>query len=255
MKKNINNLFGSFFAIAMFSLFLSSHNVNAAAGLLVITDSNNDLVVNISESGATDSIQLHLKSSAKGYPNPIADISVSCEVQDPTQATISPSTFSFTPSNYNVSQLMTVTAVDDSDIESSPHNTAINCIYTSTDTNWNLILEDPKCGEKCPYDPIPSIPVEIIDNDFDIDGDGTPDSTDPDDDGDNITDVTENGAPNSGDGNNDGLPDSTQSAVASQVNSVGGGYVTMVAECGDSRITRYDVTPESSNPLQDSSRD
>ena len=238
-------------------MFLMSHGVNAVGGLLIMRDGNNDSVVNISESGTTDTVDLFFDPPVTkgGYPNPTADIIVTCTLQDAAQATLSPSTFTFNASNHGTPQTMTVTATDDADIEASPHSAVINCIYSSADPNWNLILEDPKCGVKCPYDPVPSIPVEIIDNDFDTDGDGTPDSTDPDDDGDNITDVTENGAPNGGDGNNDGLLDSTQSAVASQVNDVSGGYVTMVAECGDSKITRYDVTPESSNPLQDSSRD
>lgn len=255
MKKKINNLFGSFFAIAIFSMLLMPQGVNAVGGLLVIRDGNDDSVVNISESGTTDTVQLYLNSSEKGYPNPKEDITVTCTLQDPAQATLSPTTFTFSPSNFSTPQTMTVTANDDSDIELNPHATAINCTYTSADSNWSLVLAGPGCGKKCEPDTIPSIPVEIIDNDFDIDGDDIPDSTDPDDDGDNITDVTENSAPNGGDGNNDGLLDSTQSAVASQVNSVGGGYVTMVAECGDSRITRYDVTPESSNALQDGSRD
>jgi hypothetical protein len=87
-------------------------------------------------------------------------------LQDAAQATLSPSTFTFNASNYGTPQTMTVTATDDADIEASPHSAVINCIYSSADPNWNLILEDPKCGEKCPYDPVQSIPVEIIDNDL-----------------------------------------------------------------------------------------
>ncbi len=102
MKKNINNLFGSFFAIAMFSLFLMSQGVNAVGGLLIMRDGNDDSVVNISESGTTDTVDLFFDPPVTkgGYPNPTADIIVTCTLQDAAQATLSPSTFTFNASNY-----------------------------------------------------------------------------------------------------------------------------------------------------------
>ena len=76
MRRNINNLFGSFFAIAFFSMFLMSHGVNAVGGLLIMRDGNNDSVVNISESGTTDTVDIFFSPPVikGGYPNPTADI-------------------------------------------------------------------------------------------------------------------------------------------------------------------------------------
>jgi len=61
----------------------------------------------------------------------------------------------------------------------------------------------------------------------DLDGDGTCNDSDPDDDGDGVADTVENGAPD-GDGNDDNISDSLQSDVTSLPSATGNGYLTLV---------------------------
>ncbi len=71
-------------------------------------------------------------------------------------------------------------------------------------------------------------------------------------DGDNITDTTENAAPNSGDANNDSTPDSEQPSVSSFVSPVTGKYATLQSDCTSNGDTSVD--PES-NSVKDAGYD
>ncbi len=51
-------------------------------------------------------------------------------------------------------------------------------------------------------------------------------------DGDGVSDLVEDGAPNNGDGNSDGIPDKQQPNVTSLVDGVNGEYVTIAAGAG-----------------------
>lgn len=72
----------------------------------------------------------------------------------------------------------------------------------------------------------------------------------PNDDGDNVSNLVENNAPNDGDANNDGTPDSEQPNVSSFANSVSGHYTT-VAVGEDCILTEVAVATESSKSAQD----
>jgi hypothetical protein len=63
---------------------------------------------------------------------PLSDVSVAAAVSD-GQATVSPIPAVFTAANWNVPQTITVSVVDDGDVESSPHATDITHTVTSAD--------------------------------------------------------------------------------------------------------------------------
>ena len=103
---------------------------------------------------------------------------------------------------------------------------------------------------------------------FDTDGNGTNESAgvsdDPstgtpadattftvivhDSDGDGVDDVIEQAAPNGGDGNGDGIPDHTQSTVASIPAATGSGYLTLQSSC---TLQEVYVTTASAMPSPD----
>ena len=85
-----------------------------------------------------------------------------------------------------------------------------------------------------------------IEND-DTDGDGIPNYNDPDDDGDNIMTIVEEGAPNGGDGNDDSIPDCLQDTVASQLSTTGA-YHTLVSGANNPIIVYTIVGEENVTP-------
>jgi hypothetical protein len=93
--------------------------------------------------------------------------------------------------------------------------------------------------------------LSVVNND--IDDDGQTNASDPDDDGDGITDTEENAGPNSGDANGDLIMDASQTGVASTANEVAGGYATIdVTDSGSScAVTEFSVAAEGSLPTQD----
>ena len=69
-----------------------------------------------------------------------------------------------------------------------------------------------------------------------------------DSDGDGVDDVIEQAAPNGGDGNGDGIPDHTQSSVASIPAATGSGYLTLQSSCP---LEEVYVTTEDAMPIGD----
>jgi hypothetical protein len=87
-------------------------------------------------------------------------------------------------------------------------------------------------------------------NNTDNTGNGGVASVNPDTDGDGVADTVEQAAPNGGDGNGDGIPDYTQSTVASIPAATGSGYLTLQSSC---TLTEVYVTTSSAMPTPDPS--
>nr|WP_244329378.1 Calx-beta domain-containing protein [Tolypothrix sp. PCC 7910] len=131
----------------------------ATPGITVTQSGGNTAVT---EGGNTDSYTLVLRSQ------PTADVTVTLNVGN--QITTDKTTLTFTPTNWNIAQTVTVTAVNDT-IPEGNHTSTITHTVTSTDTNYSNTT-------------LPAISVSITDNDaeirgmkwHDIDGDGVKDS-------------------------------------------------------------------------------
>jgi Subtilase family/Calx-beta domain/SdrD B-like domain/Domain of unknown function (DUF4114)/Bacterial cadherin-like domain len=117
----------------------------------------------VTEGGNTDTYTLILKTQ------PTADVIINLAVG--TQITTDKTTLTFTSTNWNTAQTVTVTAVDDTTTEGI-QTANITQTITSTDTNYSVLT-------------IPNIAVNINDNDAeirglqwnDVDGDGVKDTT------------------------------------------------------------------------------
>jgi len=108
---------------------------------VTITESSGS--TNVTEGGPTDTYTVVLNTA------PTANVTIN--INPGTQVTVSPSTLTFTSSNWNVPQTVTVTAVDDAVLEGN-HTGTITHTAASTDTNYNAIS-------------IASITANITDND------------------------------------------------------------------------------------------
>lgn len=84
--------------------------------------------MNVTEGGATDGYAVALLSA------PAADVTI--DVTGDADCTASPSQLTFTAANFSVAQAVTVTAVDDGDVEGA-HSCAITHSATSTDAGYN----------------------------------------------------------------------------------------------------------------------
>jgi autotransporter-associated beta strand protein len=113
---------------------------NDVAGITVTQSGGNTAVT---EGGATDSYTVVLNTQ------PSANVVVS--LSGGTQVTSSPTTLTFTTSNWNTAQTVTVTAIDDSSAE-GVHTGSVSHVVTSPDTNYNGIS-------------VPNVSVSITDND------------------------------------------------------------------------------------------
>ncbi len=85
----------------------------------------------ISENGVTDTYTLRLNTI------PTSDVTIS--VSSDAQASVSPSSVTFTSANWNVPQTITLTAVDDSDTEGS-HWSSISHSASSADTSYDAVF-------------------------------------------------------------------------------------------------------------------
>jgi predicted extracellular nuclease len=108
-----------------------------------VTITQSEGSTNVTEGGATDAYTVVLRKQ------PTADVTIN--INPGTQTTITPTALTFTPSNWNVAQSVTVAAVDDTVFEGS-HTGAIAHSTTSTDAAYNGIT-------------IPSVTANITDND------------------------------------------------------------------------------------------
>ncbi|HLP87949.1 MAG TPA: DUF4114 domain-containing protein [Nostocaceae cyanobacterium] len=109
---------------------------------VIITESNGNTAV--AEGGATDSYSVVL--SAPPTSNVVININSG------TQLSTNSNQLTFTPQNWNVAQIVTVTAVDDAVVEGN-HSGTIQHTVTSTDSRYNNITVNP-------------VNVSITDNDF-----------------------------------------------------------------------------------------
>ena len=115
-----------------------------------ITDNDATVLVNepviglqIEEGGASDSFSLALSSQ------PDADVTI--EIAPDDEAIAEPTTIVFTPANFNTPQIITISAVNDTDIE-GPHTSTISFNAISADSNYDGIS-------------IPSVTADVVDND------------------------------------------------------------------------------------------
>ena len=99
-----------------------------------IVESNGaTLVTEASGSGNTDTYVVEPTIDAK------ADVLISVASSDGSIATVSPATLTFTTSNWNIAQTVTVTGVDDTTIQNSNRRATISHSSTSTDGSYNTI--------------------------------------------------------------------------------------------------------------------
>lgn len=114
---------------------------NDDSGMNIVASGGDTIVV---EGGSTDSVDISLRSQ------PAANVTVS--LTSSTQAAVSPAVLTFTSANWNSSQTVTVTAVNDTTVE--PDTLAnIGVVVTSTDAAYNGVKTR-------------AIPVMVLDNDF-----------------------------------------------------------------------------------------
>ena len=110
---------------------MSVNGTNVDTGVAVVNIITAQTPIQTSESGATDSIQYVLSSQ------PSADVSFNLTVSDSTEAMVSPTTLIFTPANWNQTQKVIVTGLDDNvnDTNNIYYIIASNTI--SSDPIWN----------------------------------------------------------------------------------------------------------------------
>ncbi|GAB3985300.1 hypothetical protein GCM10028807_00240 [Spirosoma daeguense] len=99
--------------------------------VLIVESGRSTTVV---EGGATDTYTVSLNSA------PTANVTVS--INAGTQLSVSPTTLTFTPTSYSVAQTVTVTAIDDSQVEGT-HTTQLVHTTSSTDAAYNGIATNP----------------------------------------------------------------------------------------------------------------
>jgi len=86
---------------------------------------------NVTEGGVVDSYSVALISA------PSANVSIT--ITPDAQVTVAPATLTFTSTNWNIPQTVTVTAVNDSVVEQNPHIGVIKHVTLSTDAKYNGI--------------------------------------------------------------------------------------------------------------------
>lgn len=96
--------------------------------LVTVTESGGS--TQVAEGGATDTYSVVLNSE------PTADVTVALNNTVPAQVTASTNALTFTPANWNVAQVVTVTAVDDALVDGD-QNVAIAHTVTSADPIYN----------------------------------------------------------------------------------------------------------------------
>jgi uncharacterized protein len=127
--------------------FSISPTVAVASPGITITQSDGN--TGVTEGGASDSYQVSLNIQ------PTADVTITLtNPGSPSQLAVTPTTLTFTPTNWNTAQLISVTAVDDSLVEGL-QNSVINHSIASADANYNTIS-------------VSSVTVGIVDNDVTV---------------------------------------------------------------------------------------
>ena len=105
---------------------VSVTNTDETAGFIV-----DNISGNTTEAGGTAIFTAKLNSQ------PTADVSIAVSSSDTTEGTVSPSSLTFSSSNYNTAQTVTVTGVDDPTIDGHQSFSIITAAATSSDSNYN----------------------------------------------------------------------------------------------------------------------
>lgn len=92
-----------------------------------------------SETGQTAQFTVKLS----GYPKPTADVTVSLSSSDTTEGTVSPSSITFTPADWNVPQTVTITGVDDASADGTQPFQINISNSTSADSKFNNLAVEP----------------------------------------------------------------------------------------------------------------
>jgi len=108
-----------------------------------ITITQSDNITEVAEGSETDSYTVVLDSK------PTAEVTINISTTEETTTNLN--TLTFTTDNWNTAQTVTITAVDDSDVENN-HSDTVSHTVSSNDTDYNNFNVD-------------SVNVNIIDND------------------------------------------------------------------------------------------
>jgi CSLREA domain-containing protein len=121
--------------------------VGASATLLSFTNSDDEmplsggavLISNItstttSEAGTSTNFSVLLTSA------PTANVTINLTVSDQTEAVLSTSSITFTTTNWNIAQIVTVTGMDDTLADGNSPFIVVTSATTSTDANYNSVL-------------------------------------------------------------------------------------------------------------------
>ncbi len=103
-----------------------TNNDNDTAGFTVSTISGN-----VTESGDTATFTVNLNSQ------PTTDVGVGVSSDDTTEATVSPTTLTFSRSNWNTTQIVTISGVEDNTIDGDQTVTITLAKASSSDSNYN----------------------------------------------------------------------------------------------------------------------
>ncbi|NJN15506.1 MAG: hypothetical protein HC822_04030 [Oscillochloris sp.] len=112
----------------------------ADASVTITDDDTADVIVtapvgglSVTEDGATDTYTVALASEPQG--------TVTISITSPDgQLSSTPTSLNFNPTNWNTPQTVTVSAVDDSIVESDPHNGTVAHTASSSDARYNGIV-------------------------------------------------------------------------------------------------------------------
>jgi hypothetical protein len=116
----------------------------------------------VTEGGGSASVSLVLTSE------PTADVVITLASDDPSEATVSPATITFTPANWNVVQTVTVTGVDDGVVD-GPVAFTLLLTVTSTDPAYANVAPEPAPAVNedddvaPPSTPAPTTPPDVTD--------------------------------------------------------------------------------------------
>lgn len=115
------------------------------SNVTLVSVTQSDDYTGVIEGGATDTLEFVLDQA------PTADVTITLSTAD-GETSVSSSSLTFTPANFSTPQSVTVTAVDDSDIEGSPHTGVVGITVSSADTTFDGNF-------------VPDVNVSIADND------------------------------------------------------------------------------------------